>query len=133
MSYQPNPPEPEAQRYQQPPNAPLENQAYGASQTASSNGANAQSQYQNYVDPMGNQVERHDSFYVDENLRRANIRRRIANITYFILAVLEVILLLRLFLRLLGANEASGFVSFLYSLSHIFVAPFNGIFNDQAL
>lgn len=134
MSYQPYPPEPDAQRYQQPPNeAPPAGQAYGASQTASSSGSNAQSQYQNYVDPMGNQVERHDSFYVDENLRRSNIRRRIANITYFILAVLEVILLLRLFLRLLGANEASGFVSFLYSLSHIFVAPFNGIFNDQAL
>jgi hypothetical protein len=134
MSYQPYPPEPDAQRYQQPPNeAPQEGQAYGASQTASSSGSNAQSQYQSYVDPMGNQVERRDSFYVDENLRRSNIRRRIANITYFVLAVLEIILLLRLFLRLLGANEASGFVMLIYNLSHIFVAPFNGIFNDQAL
>ena len=40
---------------------------------------------------------------------------------------------MRLLLRLLGANEASGFVTFIYDLSHIFVGPFNGIFNDQAL
>ena len=137
MSYQPYPPEPDRQRYQQPPNeAPTEAQpypVYGASQTSSSSGPNAQSQYQNYVDPAGNRVERREETYVDDNLRRANIRSRITNITYFVLAVLEIILLLRLFLRLLGANEASGFVSFLYNLSHIFVAPFNGIFNDQAL
>jgi len=82
---------------------------------------------------MGNQVERHESIFVDENLRRANIRRRITTITYFVLGVLEVILLLRLLLRLLGANEVSGFVMFIYNLSHIFVVPFNGIFNDQAL
>ena len=134
MSYQPYPPEPGTPGYQQPPNqGPTEAQGYGASNTSSSNGANAQSQYENYVDPMGNRVERHESVFVDENLRRANIRRRITTITYFVLGVLEVILLLRLLLRLLGANEVSGFVMFLYNLSHIFVAPFNGIFNDQAL
>ncbi len=134
MSYQPYPPEPGTPGYQQPPKQePTEAQGYGASNTSSSNGANAQSQYENYVDPLGNRVERHESVFVDENLRRANIRRRIRTITYFVLGVLEVILLLRLLLRLLGANEVSGFVMFLYNLSHIFVAPFNGIFNDQAL
>lgn len=49
------------------------------------------------------------------------------------LSVLEVILLLRFFFRLLGANQGSDFVLFLYSLSHVVVAPFNGIFNDQTL
>jgi YGGT family len=132
MSYQPNPPEPVTPGYQQPPTqGSVAPQGYGASNISSSSGVNAQSQSENYVDPMGNQVERHESVFVDENLRRANIRRRIRNITYFVLGVLEVILLLRLFLRLLGASEASGFVMFLYGLSHIFVAPFNGIFNDQ--
>ena len=52
---------------------------------------------------------------------------------YFVLGVIEVILLLRLIFRLLGANESSDFVMVLYNLSHIFVGPFNGIFNDQAL
>jgi hypothetical protein len=125
MSYQPYPPEPDMQRYQQPPNeAPTERQVYGT---------NAQNPYDNYADPGGNQLKRRDEIYVDNNLRRANIRARITNITYFVLGVLEVILLLRLLLRLLGANEASDFVMFIYNLSHIFVAPFNGIFNDQAL
>jgi len=135
MSYQPNPPEPGTPVYQQPPpnQGPTEAQGYGASNISSSNGANAQSQYENYVDPLGNQVERHESVFVDENLRRANIRSRIKTITYFVLGVLEAILLLRLLFRILGASEVSGFVMFLYNLSHIFVAPFNGIFNDQTL
>ncbi len=137
MSYQPYPPEPDEQRYQQSLNdAPTEAQpspVYRASHAASSSGSNMQSQYQRYTDPAGNQIEQREETYVDENLRRANMRGRITNITYFILGVLEVFLGLRLLLRLLGANEASGFVSFIYSLTHIFVGPFNGIFNDQAL
>ena len=134
---QPYPPEPDGQRYRQPPyEAPTEAQpspVYGSSHVSNTGGSNAQSQYQSYVDPAGNRVEHREESYVDENLRRANIRSRITNITYFILGVLEVLLLLRLLLRLLGANEASGFVAFIYSLTHIFVGPFNGIFNDQAL
>lgn len=137
MSYQPYPPEPGERKYQVPPGeAPIEPQpspVYDSSHVSSTSGSNAQSQYQSYVDPAGNRVERREATYVDDNLRRANIRGRITSITYFILGVLEVLLLLRLLLRLLGANEASGFVTFIYSLTHIFVGPFNGIFNDQAL
>lgn len=134
MSYQPNPPEPGTQGYQQSPyEGTTAAPGYGVSNTSSSTGSNVQSQYENYVDPLGNQVERHKSVFVDENLRRANIRSRIKTITYYVLAVLEIILVLRLFFRILGASEASGFVMFLYNLSHIFVAPFNGIFNDQTL
>jgi hypothetical protein len=137
MSYQPYPPEPDGRRYpEQPYEAPTEarpSPVYGSSNVASSGGTNAQSQYESYVDPAGNRVEQRQESYVDENLRRANIRSRITSITYFILGVLEVLLLLRLLLRLLGANEGSGFVAFIYALTHIFVGPFNGIFNDQAV
>lgn len=82
---------------------------------------------------MGNQVENREAVYEDENQRRANIRYWIARIIYFVLAVLEVIMGLRFIFRLLGANEGNSFVLFLYNLSHVFVGPFNGIFNDQAL
>ena len=137
MSYQQYPPEPDEQRYQPSPyDAPTERQpypVYGASPAPDGDRANAQNQYRNYGDPAANQSARREAEYVDENARRANLRGRITSIIYFILGVLEVILLLRLLLRLLGANEASGFVVFIYNLSHIFVAPFNGIFNDQAL
>jgi hypothetical protein len=138
MSNQPYPPDPRMQGYQQPANQPpYEEQEYGAANETvrSSNigGANVDSQRQSYVDLAGNQVENRVEVFEDENQRRANIRYWVTRITYFVLAVLEVILLLRFFFRLLGANQDNTFITFLYNLSHIFVVAFNGIFNDQAL
>jgi hypothetical protein len=85
------------------------------------------------VDPAGNRVENREEVYVDQNLQRANMRFWITRVVYYILAVLEVILGLRFIFRLLGASQGNDFVMFLYNLSHVFVGPFNGIFNDQAL
>lgn len=135
MSNQPYSPDPRMQGYQQPPNqVPSEGETYNETvRSSGTNGAYVQSQRESYVDPMGNQVQNRAEVFEDENLRRANIRSWIARITYFVLGVLEVILLLRFLFRLLGANQGSAFVMFLYNLSHVFVAPFNGIFNDQAL
>jgi len=126
------------QGYQQPANQPpSEGQEYGAANETvrSSNigGAKVESQRQSYVDPAGTQVENRVEVFEDENQRRANIRYWVTRITYFVLAVLEVILLLRFFFRLLGANQDNAFITFLYNLSHLFVVAFNGIFNDQVL
>ncbi|HOV69859.1 MAG TPA: YggT family protein [Clostridia bacterium] len=49
-------------------------------------------------------------------------------IIYFILGVLESLLAFRLLFKLMGANPASGFVSFIYNLSNVFLVPFKGIF-----
>jgi hypothetical protein len=131
MNNEPYPPDPRVQSYQQPPNQPpYEGQTYGSS---NSDGVSVQSQRQSYVDPAGNQVENRVDVFEDENQRRANIRFWVSRVVYFVLAVLEVILLLRFFFRLLGANQDNAFITFLYNLSHIFVVAFNGIFNDQAL
>ncbi|HVB20858.1 MAG TPA: YggT family protein [Ktedonobacteraceae bacterium] len=134
MSNQPYPPDP---RIQQGYQEPLNEAPYGAAndtvRSASGDGMQVQSQRESYVDPAGNQVESHTEVYEDENLRRANLRYWITRIVYFVLAVLEVLLLLRFLFRLLGANQGSSFVLFLYNLTHVFVGPFNGIFNDQAL
>jgi hypothetical protein len=54
----------------------------------------------------------------------------VANIIYLIFAVIEVILLLRFFFLLLGANSANGFVAFIYNVSSPLVAPFYGIFGQ---
>lgn len=136
-SNQPYPPDP---RYQQPPNQDnqVPNQGYpyrAASDARSVNagGAYSESQRQSYVDPAGNRIESEAQVYEDPNQTRANIRYWVRTIVYFILGVLEIILALRFIFRLLGANEGSGFVAFLYGLSHVFVAPFNGIFNDQTI
>jgi len=49
-------------------------------------------------------------------------------VVYFLFGLIELLLILRFVLKLFGANSASGFVSFIYSLSDLFVAPFFGIF-----
>lgn len=135
MNNQPYSPDPRLQGYQQPPNqGPYEGGGYSPSDdtivSSNSPGAYAQSRHEGYVDPMGNRVENREEVFEDENQRRANIRYWITRITYFVLGVLEVILLLRFLFRLLGANQGSSFVMFLYNLSHVFVVPFYGIFND---
>lgn len=53
-------------------------------------------------------------------------------IIYYILGLLEVLLGLRFAFMLLGANPRSGFTSFLYSITGIFIAPFSGIFNPMS-
>ena len=53
-------------------------------------------------------------------------------IVYYILGLLEVLLGFRLIFKLLGANPGSGFVSFIYSMSEIFLVPFNAIFRSAA-
>lgn len=50
------------------------------------------------------------------------------NIIYFIFGILEILLGFRFVLKLLGANPASDFVSFIYAVTAPFVAPFTGIF-----
>jgi len=94
---------------------------------------NYQRRQESYIGPNGSQVDTREAYVQDKNLDRAIIRARIATVGYFILCALEIILLLRFIFRLLGASQSSGFVVFLYNLSHVFVAPFNGIFNDQGL
>lgn len=51
-------------------------------------------------------------------------------IVYYILGVLEVLFAFRLVFKLLGANPQSPFVSFIYSVSQAFLAPFSGIFRS---
>lgn len=51
------------------------------------------------------------------------------NVIYFIFGLLEVLLAFRLVLKLTGASTASGFVRLMYSLTAIFILPFEGIFH----
>lgn len=102
-------------------------------QSVNTGGSSMESRHENYVDSTGDQVDSHVEIYNNKNLSRANMRNWITTVIYFVLGVLEVILGLRFIFRLLGASAASDFTTFLYNLSHGFVAPFNGIFNDQTL
>ena len=141
MSGQPYSPDPRNQDYDSP-TVPDNRPPYGGQgyrpandsvRSSSAGGSHAQSQYESYVDPAGNRVESREEVFENKNQNRANARYWITTVTYFVLGVLEVILLLRLIFRLLGANQDNAFIMFLYNLSHLFVAGFNGIFNDQTL
>ncbi len=67
---------------------------------------------------------------------RAQIEERIKNyitarsVLYYILGVIQVILGFRFLFRLLGANPNNPFVSFLYNLTSVLLAPFEGIFRE---
>lgn len=63
---------------------------------------------------------------------------RTYQIIWYILGVIEVLLVFRFVLRMLGANPNSGFTALIYSLSSPFAYPFQGIvgttrFGDNAL
>jgi hypothetical protein len=49
-------------------------------------------------------------------------------VVWYIVGILEVLLAFRFILKLLGANSAAGFTSFIYSITHPFAAPFLNVF-----
>jgi uncharacterized membrane protein len=138
MNNQPYSSDPRYQDNQAPDQAlteemPARNPANDTIRTVQGDGMHVQSQRENYIDPQGNRVENQSEYYVDRNQQRANIRFWIARVLYFLLGVLEVILLLRFLFKLLGANAGNSFVIFLYNVSYFFVSPFNGIFNTPTI
>ncbi len=54
-------------------------------------------------------------------------------IVWYILGLLETFLVFRFVLKLLAANQFAGFTDFIYSATHIFVAPFNNVFKLTAV
>jgi hypothetical protein len=58
---------------------------------------------------------------------QATSYQTIEYLMYFLFGVLEVLLVFRLILRLTGANSFSAFVGLIYSVTGVFIAPFQGI------
>lgn len=54
----------------------------------------------------------------------------VAYIIYFLFGVIEILLIFRLLFKLTGASPVSSFVSFIYSMTQIFIVPFVGIFRQ---
>lgn len=53
---------------------------------------------------------------------------RAAQIIYTIFGILEMLILIRAVLKLLGANPDAGFSNLIYGITGPFVAPFQGVF-----
>ena len=52
-------------------------------------------------------------------------------VVYFLVSLLEVLLLFRFVLSLLGANRGNGFADFIFGMSAPFIQPFLNLFNYQ--
>lgn len=78
------------------------------------------------VDHEGNIIN--DTVLIKETEKSYGASR----IVYYILGLLEVLLAFRLVFKLLGANPGSGFVSFVYSITQVFLVPFEAIFRSAA-
>ncbi len=52
-----------------------------------------------------------------------------ARVIWYIVGFIVALLIIRMVLQLLGANQGNGFVDFIYSLSGVFAAPFFGMFS----
>src|SRR4030042_4262641 len=49
-------------------------------------------------------------------------------VVWYLLGLIEILLAFRFVLKLLGANPAAGFSSFIYGVTYIFAAPFLSVF-----
>lgn len=54
-------------------------------------------------------------------------------IVWYILGLMEVLLAFRFVLKLLGANPAAGFTSFIYGVTYIFATPFLTVFRSSQI
>jgi hypothetical protein len=62
----------------------------------------------------------------------ADSKTTASNFVWYILGFIEVLLAFRFVLKLFGANRASGFVDFIYTISGVLTAPFDNIFGVTA-
>ena len=56
---------------------------------------------------------------------------KVSNVIWAFIGIINLLIVLRFFFLLFGANRV-GFVSFIYDLTDVFVAPFKGIFEAAA-
>ncbi len=56
-----------------------------------------------------------------------------SRVVVFLFGIVQVLIILRIVLLLLNAREGNELVSWILNASQIFVAPFNGILNTDAL
>ncbi len=54
-------------------------------------------------------------------------------VVWYILGLLEALLLFRFILKLLGANPEAGFSVFIYTITYIFASPFLNVFSVSSI
>lgn len=85
------------------------------------------------------EVRTTDAQVGDESVQKQTVSRTTSvpgavvaqRIVWYIAGLIVALLLIRVVLQLLGANQGNGFVDFIYAFSGIFAAPFFGIFSYE--
>ncbi len=54
-------------------------------------------------------------------------------VVWYIVGLLEAVLAFRFVLKLLGANAAAGFTSFIYGVTYVFATPFLTVFRSSQI
>jgi hypothetical protein len=84
-------------------------------------------------------IEHHQAVNLDEKQRRIEAANqnssvaRIVNIVYYLFGILELLLVVRVILHLVGANASNGFANFIDVLSAPFVALFASLLQNPTL
>jgi len=90
---------------------------------------------------MAERYDEREAVHVDEDgshVRKVRVREdhvaqqrenvsRVTQLVGLATSAVEILIGLRVFLRLIGANPGSAFASLIYNLSELFVWPFNGL------
>ena len=76
--------------------------------------------------PDGRQVERQSV----QHTGQASGTTILTRFVWFVVGVINTLIAIRFVLLLLGANQSSGFVDFIYAVTSALVAPFTGIFGE---
>jgi len=77
-------------------------------------------------------VDEYDTVAYDPFEGRRVAAFRITQIVYWVFALIEGLIAIRLVLRALGANPSAGFAQFIYGITAPLVAPFVGLFGNPS-
>jgi uncharacterized membrane protein len=76
------------------------------------------------------QVDHLDSVAYDPYEGRRIAGYRVTQLIYWVFGLIEGLILVRLILKVLGANQTAGFAQFIYGITAPLVAPFMGLFSN---
>lgn len=69
-------------------------------------------------------VRRRREVAVDVGEERSDLARRLVNVVWLLVVLIDIFIGLRIILRLIAANPSNAFASFVYNLTDVFLLPF---------
>lgn len=92
-----------------------------------------------HAEAVDRNIEHHQDVNLDEKRRSISAANqnsfvaRIVNIVFFLFGALELLLVVRFFLQLVGVNAGNSFAVFIYTLSAPFIALFTSLLQNPVL